>query len=215
MTSTIDLEEIGTRSSTLDEIRLSSEQESQTIDWDEIILKGYLDEQKRFERTSRLFKSINRLDNIQGGWWEFTSFPDAVVQLGETKYFVEFKSTKRASFVASALSEITTRDAFQRNLITFFRTELEEESSIISTLRERLVEEVSQSRFRDTFVELISSPRKMFLTERYSASRGSPQAVLQAMDSSPHPTDKDVDELLGIIKEHEQSIRFYSPLDEQ
>ena len=215
MTSTIDLEEIETRSSTLDEVRFSSERESLTIDWDEIILERHLDEQKRFERTSRLFKSINRLENIQGEWWEFTLLPDAIVHLGETKYFIEFKSTERASYVASALSEITTRDTFQRNLITFFRTKLDEESSIIPALRERLTEKVTQSVFHDTFVELLSSQRKRLLAERCSASRGSPKAVLQAMDASPHPTDEDVDDLLGIIKEHEQSIRFDNPLDEQ
>lgn len=214
MAGTIDLDEIETRSSTLDEIRFSSEQESQTIGWDWIILDHYLDERRRFEHISRLFKSINRLKNIQGGWWEFTSSPDAIVQLGETKYFIDIKYTGRTPPIASALSEITTRDAFQQNLITFFHTRFDEESSIISTLKERLSKDIAQSRFYDTFIELISSRKKKFLDDKCSALRGSPQAVLQAMDASPRPSEEDVDDLLAVIKEYGQSIGFDSPLDE-
>ena len=216
VTTTIDTEEIGTSSSTVGEIRISEEQESQTIDWDEILLERYLRGHKRAEHILTLLKNINRLEKVQAGWWEFTSFPDLIVELGATKYFIELKFGEKSRRVASVLSEIATRDVFQRNLITFFRTKLEEESSIISALKERLAEEIiPQSGFQDTFAEFLSSQSKRLLAEQHPTSRGSPQAVLQAMDASPHPTDEDINDLFRIISDHEQSSNFASPLDEQ
>lgn len=211
--TTRDTEEIGTSSSTVDEICIFEEQESQTIDLDEMFLER-LHEQKRFQHVSTLLKNINRLGKTQAEWWEFTSAPDVILQLGTAEYFIEFKFSEKSRPVESVLSEVTTRDCFQR--MAFLRTILEEEPSVSTALQERLVEEIiSHSRFHHTFAQLLSSQTKRFLAEQRPASCGSPEAVLQAMDASPHPSDEDIDDLLRIIKEQERSSRFDSPFVEQ
>ena len=214
MTATIDTEEIRASSSTVEEMRFAGEQESQTAAWDEIILEHYLDQKRRFDLGSRFLRDINRLQKTQGGWWEFAFLPNAIIQLGANKYFVEFKAARGRS-ITDVWSEVTTRDVFKRNLTTFSYTKFEEESSITSALMERLAEEVCQPSFQEVFTQFLSDRSKKLVAEKRPALRGSPQAVLQAMDASPQPTDEDINDLLRIIKEQEQSATFESFLDEQ
>ena len=44
------------------------------------------------------------------------------------------------------------------------------------------------------------------------ATRGSPQAVLAAMDAPPHVQPEDVEELRRLIEEGKRPVRFDSPL---
>lgn len=185
MATTLSAEETEMSSSTLDQIRLPNEQESQTADWDEIRMARYLHD-----------------------LWEFTSVPDVVVQSGETRYLIESKFAERSSSSVTSLSEITIKDAFRQNLMFFFDTKWEETPGLISPLREKFMEKVTQLRLRSAFTEFLYSETKKPLIGKPSAPRGSPQAVLQAIDALPHPTHEDVDDLMRTIRESEQSSRF-------
>jgi hypothetical protein len=44
------------------------------------------------------------------------------------------------------------------------------------------------------------------------AEKGSPQAVLAAMDAPPHVKPEDVDELMRLIEEGKRPVRYESPL---
>jgi hypothetical protein len=215
LASKVDLEETGTSSSAVHKILISEEQESQTMDWDEMLLES-LHERERFQHDLAFLKNINRVGKTQAEWWEFTSSPDFILQLGATKYFIELKYGGKTRPVESPLSDITTRDVFKQNLVMFCRSKMEEESSIIKVLRDRFAEETSsQSSFGRTFARLLSSKGMRLLAEQRPASRGSPRTVLRAMDASPHPSNKDINDLLRIIKEHEQPSIFGSLFAEQ
>ena len=44
------------------------------------------------------------------------------------------------------------------------------------------------------------------------AAKGSPQAILAAMDAAPHVAPEDVDELMRLIEEGKRPTRFDNPL---
>jgi len=213
VTARISTKDLKTSSTTAEENHFTGYPESQTTDWDEVVVQHYLDEKGRFDLGSRLLRDINRLQKTQSGWWELAFLPDAVIQLGANKCFIELKAT-RGKPVADVWSGVASRDVFKRNLITFFRTKLEEESNITSASMETLVEEVCPSSSHEVFTWFLSDRGKELITEKHPSLRGSPQAVLQAMDALPQPTDEDINELLRIIKEQEQSATFESFIDE-
>lgn len=205
MASKTEVEEAGTSSSGVDTILFPDQRESQSTYWDEKILEG-LNEQEKSQRDCAFFRNVNRLEQTQAEWWEFSSQPDLILQRGSTKYFVELKHGRSTRRFDNALSDITTRDVFRRNLLTFFPSRVQTESSLIELLTEVLAQDTdSQLRFRHMFAQLLSPQGTRTLTDQRATARGSPQAVLRAMDASPHPSGSDIDDLLRIIKECEQS----------
>lgn len=212
MAATVEIEGRRASSSTIEEMRFTSEQESQTADWDEVIPEHHLSQKKRFDLSSRFLRNVNRLHKTQGGWWEFGSSPDAIIEMGANTYFVESKSVWVRS-LADVWPEATTRDTLERNLRSFSHTKSDEEPSM-SALMESFVKGFRQLRLQEEFAQFLSNRRKRLVTKKHSILRGSPQAVLQAMDASPRPTDEAVNELLRIIKEQEKPSTFEGILDE-
>lgn len=49
------------------------------------------------------------------------------------------------------------------------------------------------------------------LVTSLDARRGSPQAVLRAMEDQPHVTPEDVDELMRLIQEGKRPVRYQNP----
>lgn len=58
----------------------------------------------------------------------------------------------------------------------------------------------------------LRSRRRKIPGRGVATERGSPQAVLRAMNASPHPSAEDVEELVRAIGKRHQSSSFDNPL---
>ena len=150
---------------------------------------------------------------INDEWWEFTSSPDMILQVGREKYFIDSKNS--CNFDSGLLSDITSPNDYKNTAIFPIFYRMTDESTADSVMEEWIGDKFSHPLFRERLTHSKLYRRKES-TEKISASaRGSPQAVLQAMDARPQPTDRDVDDLFTIIRETEKPSDYVSFLNEQ